>query len=176
MSCKYSIWLVPPQPHRDRLQSLINTFCELTNTPKFVPHITLLGDIPHSAEKIQRRISTEISHWQDVHISMEAIAQGDKYFMSLYILVLLNTELQKMRQSCHNLFVDTVIPDIFTPHISLAYGPICKRTKEKFAHAIQEYLLPLSFIIDRVQIVQSSNDTPIESWQQVREIPFRMAT
>ena len=49
---KCSIWMVPPEPILSQLQAYIDDLAKIQNTPTFKPHITLIGGIYISKEKI----------------------------------------------------------------------------------------------------------------------------
>lgn len=168
---KHSLWLVPPLAQRDRLDDAVATFCRTTGLPAFTPHVTLLGDIPATAEDIARRLTPVVRGWSALPLTLTETRSGADFFMSFYACVATAPLLDRMHQACCTLFPDAAVPRQFTPHISLAYGPATDADKARFSASVAPDL-PLTFTADRVFIVRSSNETPIADWQCLRSLPF----
>lgn len=171
MPQKHSLWLVPPQPQRDRLEDAIATFCQTTGLPAFTPHVTLLGDIPASADDISAALTPLTRTWKPLSLSLTETRTGADFFMSFYACVTAGPVLETLHQACCRLFPDAAVPRQFTPHISLAYGPATDADKTRFTATVAPDL-PLTFPVDRVFIVRSSNETPIADWACLQSLPF----
>lgn len=187
---KHSLWLVPPAPQRAALQQAIRTLCQTTGLPVFTPHITVLGDIAADADTLARALAPLVRQWSMRHLTtppslpltLTRLDTGTTFFQSLYACVAPCAALTRLHEDCRALLTpraDTGHATAFTPHISLAYGPLpdtgsaIPALRSPTAPATIE--LPMTFAVDGVHIVRSSNDTPIEAWKTLHVLPFAEA-
>ena len=64
---KYSLWIVPPQPHFNEIYSKIEHLAQVNDSPPFIPHITLKGGI-----------ELELSGEEDHDVSVAALLEDLK--------------------------------------------------------------------------------------------------
>jgi 2'-5' RNA ligase len=100
-------WLIPDEPHREKLQETIQNFSHVYRGPSFPPHITLgTGRVIPSTPPRDCYAPT---------ISFTAVQAEEDPFRALYYLCERTPDLDKLRYHVGG-------EDPYTPHLSLLYG------------------------------------------------------
>lgn len=84
---KYSLWLLPSEPVFSKLQEEINHLASQFNTPKFIPHLTLLADIEGDLGNITEKISELTKGFSVLHLSLGSVSFSTTYFQSVLVRV-----------------------------------------------------------------------------------------
>ena len=160
---RHSLWLVPEQPERRHLQNLIDQLSSRLDSPKFCPHITVLGDIAVSAEHLFRAAKPLAESTACLRLEIKRLETGSSYFQSLFLRIDDKGSLRQMHQQAAFMFPNSNIPTTYLPHISLAYGHFSRDQIEQAKEIIGAFL-PMVVRFDRLSIVQSSDTTPVSKW------------
>jgi len=140
MERQYSLWGIPERPVREILQGFIDRQATMHGTPRFTPHVTILGDT--TLEEIAR------IRLQDAYtIRFNNVRTGDAWHNTVYLRAERSAETMRAREP----FYDPA----YNPHLSLIYA-IHGCTLHDKEQIVREAgpLLPLLAKIDRVWTVQ----------------------
>jgi len=158
---KYSLWLVPNDNDKKKLQEIIDTLSYEYKTPGFIPHLTLLGSIPGEEEgaiiSVAHALRTQL---MEVPVYLASVESSEKYYKTIHIAVARTPALLKAHQTAKS--VCGHIPSEYTPHISLMYGHLPKETRTIVQERVAP-LVPLDIILDKLHLVDTTNDAP--SWK-----------
>lgn len=164
-----SVWLVPDEPMRSALQSLILDASRMSGTHRFVPHITVLGDVKATLAELETIAAGIARSETPLNLTLAGPVVGHSYFQSFYAPVNLNPRLTAL----HDAFgaqLDSKLPDApFRPHVSLAYGDLQIHHRDRLRTKAED-LLPAICHFSKLSLVLSNQSLPIEDWQVLKEI------
>lgn len=145
----YSIWLLFEKDVEKLLQSLINQFGYVTNSPTFIPHLTLISGLTGNEEDLFEQFEIFSSKVNSFFVRIKKIDFSDNFYRSLFIEIEKNDELRKIYNFASDIFNVKNDYDKFTPHISLLYSFEKAETKKNL---IDKYLenLPVTLLINRI--------------------------
>ncbi|MGA2784592.1 MAG: hypothetical protein ABSF09_07845, partial [Candidatus Bathyarchaeia archaeon] len=83
----FSLWLMPTGDAYQALANLIFDLSKEYSSPRFAPHVTLLGELHGSEEEIKSRTSRLSANLKPYAIDLTRIEYLDEYFRSLFIRV-----------------------------------------------------------------------------------------
>ena len=172
METMQSIWLVPKEPEREKLQNLIERVAAVTGGPRFEPHVTILGDVPLPSSEVRFRIGSRIRDIPGFRLRSKEIRVGKSYFESLFLLTELPPVVSELRRLAAGSLPSSSGRKHFVPHVSLAYG----RLKPAIVGQIMEIANgahPMSLAFDELSIVCAGRAIPLEDWFCRETIPFR---
>ncbi len=160
-----AVWLVPQNEDKEYLQNIVNDLAVKYNAPKFIPHLTILGDTIIELRDLKNAIDKTFLNIKPIKISLTKISQSEIYFKTLfaefekdYLLTKIFSDLEK------NLPEKTEY--IFKPHISLLYKNLTVKERVKLTKEIN---IKRGFTIDKVVINAPKNGDKdfldIEGWQ-----------
>lgn len=116
-----SLWLVPPSDVSDMLQTVMKLktpgYQSPSSYPHFHPHVTLAtvpSDTP--VETLRAAIPAD---QRAIPVTFKAVEVGDKYFMSIYVVVYQDEFLGVLRDALGNALGEQTIPP--KAHVSLFY-------------------------------------------------------
>ena len=167
----HSIWLMPAADDAARLERIVGDLAGRFGSPRFQPHLTLVEDMERSVEDLAPLVGQVADGIAAFEAPVAEIGVSDLFFRSFYARFAAQGPLLELKRRA----IDTIQPgDIaeFMPHISLAYG-LAETLEKRDAIAEAENLLlgePIRF--DRVCVVASGKELPIESWSIRAETPL----
>jgi 2'-5' RNA ligase len=160
----HSIWLMPISEQEGAFAAIVRDLAKRFNSPAFQPHLTLVEDMPRSCEELKPLVQQVADGMASFEASIESVEESQLYYRSFYARFPVTPQLRMLKERAVGLFkVGSV--ESFMPHISLAYGVAESPEKAKAIAALQRELQGMSVRFDRVCIVSSSRQTPIEEWQ-----------
>lgn len=126
---KYSLWLMPPAPVRDRFAAIIRRLSERLGTPVFEPHVTLTGTETEDETDAVRRVEQLAQALAPIPIALIESGYSDAYFRCLYLRAANSPALlAAYRRACDAL---GAAPTDFMPHLSLVYGDLNAADKQR---------------------------------------------
>jgi 2'-5' RNA ligase superfamily protein len=161
----HSLWLTFTAADQQRLQQAVSRLAQVTGSPVFVPHITLVGEIARPLEDISSACEEICASLRASDVTITNSGGGGGYFMALYLKAILPSALQHARSELAERLLDDA-GRIDPAHISLAYGG-----GDLAALALAEEV-SLGFIgglvrAARIEIVRSARDIPVREWRRV---------
>ena len=146
---KYYYWLIPDEPHRSRLQRIINNFANIYRGPCFAPHLTLATG---------QHIPPSPSNHRPIALNCQRVESQADYFRALYY---------RCKESPSLLSLSTFFTkdQTYTPHISLLYGDHSDARKRVWCANTSLYPHPI--MCSRIWIVKGA--TNVHNWRVVKE-------
>lgn len=159
-----SIWLVPAAADEAELRAIIHDLALAFGQAQFSPHLTLAGDVLASESELARLVRAAADGIPRFEAVIEAVDIRDVFFRCLYARFSLCDGLARLR-AC--LVSELGIgPDSgFTPHVSLLYGAKDSIQKRAAQNRLAATLVGRRICFDRVCVVASAEEIPIEEWQ-----------
>ncbi|WP_273728501.1 2'-5' RNA ligase family protein [Brucella gallinifaecis] len=165
----HSIWLRPAQDDLVFLEKIVRDLSERFNSPVFEPHITLVPDMKRSAEELlPQAISLAIGR-KPLELLIENVTGSEAYFRSFYAALEKAPALMRLKQNTLEISGDASLQS-FMPHVSLAYGVDDSTLKHTEIQRLAKELSGRKLKFDRLVIVSSSSETPIDDWIVKHEI------
>ncbi|KAG8835366.1 hypothetical protein FRC17_003849 [Serendipita sp. 399] len=183
-----SLWLIPSQPLKSQIQTIINEVADAEKAPKFEPHMTVVTiPCPSAIPPLQSSLMPVLTRFENLRLTFKSLFVGTSYFVSVALLLQPTAALVEFQKDIVNalsqeLGIDS--PDRpFLPHISLYYGDISPEDRERIASAIRargvldnETDAGLSIggvnsnLPDELWVVKTEG--PVESWEVIEMIQF----
>lgn len=172
----FSLWWVPRGEVLGRLQRVVDDLGIRFRTPVFVPHVTLVADIPGTRERIletTRKIARMIQTIP--RFEFRWVETGDSYFQCVYV----RAELTNVIGEAARVAREVVARDIlqpYMPHLSLMYGDedsgVTEQLQIQAVVRVKEILaLPIVFIPTTIQVWTAV--VPVKEWELVGEMVLR---
>ncbi|TYP93507.1 Cyclic phosphodiesterase-like protein [Fodinibius salinus] len=164
----YSLWLEPGGDIGYKLKEQIQKLSKKYETPKFSPHLTLLGSLKGSETELTSLTNTLASSGSPFTVHLTKAGYRDRFYQSLFIHAEESSELMELRNIATELF--EVVEDGFMPHLSLMYGDMAQDKKQRILNLIgREFYI--RFKAKHLALVQTTG-TP-EQWKRIHTAVFK---
>jgi 2'-5' RNA ligase len=127
---RFSLWLLLPREAHARFQAIIARLSAQLGTPAFEPHITLLGGLSGAEEDLRQRTRVLACAIKPFEARLLKVAWLDDYYRCLFVEVVPSRALHAAHEAAGRQF-DRHLGTRFYPHLSLVYGELEKKEKEK---------------------------------------------
>lgn len=151
------------------LANLISYLSKEYSSPRFDPHVTLLGELTGSYEEIESRTSKLSVNLRPYAIKLARVEYLDEYFRSLFIRVEETEDVIEANLRAREIF-DRQRDPKYMPHLSILYGDFPSATKDKVIGKIGREF-SLCFEVNSLHLVDTGARP--ENWCTAREFPFR---
>lgn len=150
------------------LANLISDLSKEYSSPRFPPHVTLLGELTGSYEEIESRALRLSLNLRPHAVKLTKVEYLDQYFRALFIRVQETEEIIEATLRATEIF-DRQRDPKYMPHLSILYGNFPSATKDKIIRKIgREFAL--SFEVSSLHLVDTSAQP--ENWFTTKEFPF----
>lgn len=166
---KYSLWFMPTGAVGRKFSQLILQLAEHYSSPKFPPHVTLIGSIEAYEEEIIRKAQELASLIHPSLIQLTTIASTDSYYRALFVKVEPSTEVLSAYQQARRLFPDNQKTG-YMPHLSLLYGDFSVETKKEIIKKTGESFTE-EFEADTLHLYLTEGAA--SDWQRIRTFPLQ---
>ena len=167
LTCEtYSVWLMPESDWAREFKRIVDDLADCFETPRFVPHLTLIGGQPFDRVDLGRRVKSLVAGSRSIWRPIVDVALGDAYFRSFYALFGAEGALLSLKQRTDRAVLG-VEQAGFIPHVSLLYGTVEAGRKAAAGVEIRAKLTGQTVRFDRIEIVYSGDDVPVEHWETV---------
>lgn len=167
LTCEtYSVWLMPESDWAREFKRIVDDLADRFETPRFVPHLTLIGGQPFDRVDLGRRVKSLVAGSRSIWRPIVDVALGDAYFRSFYALFGAEGALLSLKQRTDRAVLG-VEQAGFIPHVSLLYGTVEAGRKAAAGVEIRAKLTGQTVRFDRIEIVYSGDDVPVEHWETV---------
>jgi hypothetical protein len=139
-----SLWLLPEGAPYEQLSARIDALALRHGSPRFPPHVTLLGGLTSDAAEVLAAVSRVASATAPFTVRLVAAAVRDEYFRRLVLEVEPTEELNVARALAASAL--TMPATGFEPHLSLLYG------RAEVTSADVGVQLPLAFTCRQVAV------------------------
>ncbi len=168
-SATYSLWLEPSGGIAYKLQERIKKLSQKYNTPLFPPHVTLLGGLDSSQTELIPLTNTLASSVKPFELKLTKAGYLNTFYQALFIHVQENYQLRELRKNACQLF-DCSDRQDYMPHLSLLYGDLSQKEKEKILNVIgREFYI--RFPVKNIVLMQT-DETP-DKWRKVHVAVFK---
>lgn len=182
-----SLWLIPSQPCKSQIQTIINDVADAERSPKFEPHMTVVSvECPNAVPPLDACLSPILRNFERLRLGFKELFIGTDYFVSVAIALSPSGPLLEFRRE----IVEAVTRELgvpvpekpFFPHISLHYGDIAAEDRERIASHIRTKGVEsgnwaglkiggvVSNLPDELWVVKTEG--PVESWEVLEMIQF----
>ena len=158
MACgknEFSIWMIPDGQAFYDLDRLIKNLNERFATPRFQPHVTLIGKLKGQKDELVEKCREVIADVEPFSLYLESISYRNNIYRSLFANVVKTTQLVNLRKRAERVFA--VEGEEYHPHLSLMYNFFVSHLKEKIIRDLG-YSLNLSFSVDKIHLFFTSGD------------------
>lgn len=167
LTCEtYSVWLMPESDWAREFKRIVDDLADRFETPRFVPHLTLIGGQPFDRVDLGRRVKSLVAGSRSIWRPIVDVTLGDAYFRSFYALFGAEGALLSLKQRTDRAVLG-VEQAGFMPHVSLLYGTVEAGRKAAAGVEIRAKLTGQTVRFDRIEIVYSGDDVPVEDWETV---------
>ena len=158
---EYSIWLLPYGSNNEKLSEIISKlskrFSHSHQTPKFEPHVTLIGQIKANEKEVIKKVEDLASCTEPFHLKLGNTEHSENYFKCLFAQVENAHELAKIRKNAEESFC---CHEPYFPHLSIMYGLFSTEEREALTREMGN--LELSLDIRKTAVYLTSGST--ERW------------
>ena len=165
----YSLWLRPFGDLAFKLQQRIDKLSETYGTPRFEPHVTLLGGLEAGETELTQWTGTLASSLRPFDLVMTRAGYMDTFYQALFIHVKKSDSLMKARKIAERLF-DKRPEQRFIPHLSLLYGDLTRNEKERILNVMGREF-HLRFTAHNILLVNTTG--PPENWEKIHSSEFK---
>ncbi|MDA1079158.1 MAG: 2'-5' RNA ligase family protein [bacterium] len=163
---KYSFWLVPTNETRQKLQTVVEEYAKIYDSPTFVPHVTICSPIESTDEEVVEAVKRAVADTNPFEVKFADVEFSTTYFQCVFVRAKTTAALLQTHLAIKDAFHDTR-EHVFMPHASLVYGNFAMKPREKIAQEIT--LSGLSFFANAVTIVRADTSDP-KDWDVVAEV------
>ncbi|WP_448785372.1 haloacid dehalogenase [Brucella intermedia] len=139
------------------------------NSPIFEPHATLVPDMRRSADELLPLVLSLAVGRKPLDVLVDDVAGTEAYFRSFYAALQKTPTLMTLKQDSLDISGEKDI-STFLPHVSLAYGVADHGSRDTEMARMARLLVGRSIRFDRMVIVSSSSETPIDQWIVKHEV------
>lgn len=158
----YSLWLVPSDPARSRLATLIERLAGRLGTPRFAPHVTLLGGFDAEPEALLRCAEQLAAETPALALRLGRPAHSERFFRCLYAPVESSPALAQAHARARTAFAfEPAEP--FLAHLSLVYAILPAATREALASELAPDLAALVLECRELRLVRTQGRC--EEWR-----------
>lgn len=130
---EFSLWLEPSGEDYERINSFASNLQKIAGSPNFVPHVTLLANIPLPQNEIGSLLK-EFPPSKSFEIKFKNISTGDNPLKSLFLECFESPELMELNRTAQKIYGMELI---YQPHMSLMYGNMDEKLKRELVEKIQ---------------------------------------
>jgi hypothetical protein len=158
----HSIWLMPAPQDGEILATIVADLSRRFGTPLFTPHLTVKGDTDMTLPTLAPEVAQAAGAVAAFSEAVAGIETSETFFRSFYARFAIAPALAALKQR-----LDGQAQDAFIPHVSLLYGPVEASAKAAAATEISARLAGRAIRFDRLCVVTSGQDVPIDQWHIV---------
>lgn len=144
------------------LAGLVRELSQRFGTPPFTPHLTIAGDTDRPVTALAAAIAEAARAVSTFSGTVAAIETSEAFFRSFYVRFAVVPPLAALKQR-----LDGQASEPFMPHVSLLYGPVPAGPKAQAAAEVAGTLTGRAIRFDRLCVVTSGQDVPIDQWRVV---------
>jgi hypothetical protein len=158
----HSIWLMPAAADELFLSNLVSRLSNRFATPLFAPHLTVKGDTDIPVAQLAGQMTRAAEAMRRFSLPVLGVETSEAFFRSFYARFEVSASLAALKAA-----LDPAGLAEFMPHVSLLYGPVEAGAKAGAAAEFQRLLAGRQIAFDRLCVVRSGQDIPIEDWAVV---------
>jgi 2'-5' RNA ligase len=171
---EYTYWLLPAEPLRSKLTTVVGNLAREFDAVAFDPHVTVFCSRSNDAEA--QRVTQQIAQsFKPFALHATGFEQSSLLTKTFYVQFQPSSELQRM----FDLLRDSVAAEAnhdLNPHLSLLYQRIAEPQRQELCHRTS--MVPMgTYWFDRLRVVEIDlpieDLRPIRTWRTVAEYSLR---
>lgn len=167
---RYSLWLVPSGRTYRRLHAAIRSFAAECHTPAFVPHVTLLGEVICSLQRLKEHSRCICRSVRPFAVESSGAGTSQTYYRSIFLSILETPSLITLHSRMRARFgIRKGSKQPYSPHLSLVYGYLNPQRKADVLSRA-DLIHPVRFVARGIWLVLVSG--PPRTWVVIERIPF----
>jgi 2'-5' RNA ligase len=158
------LWLAPAGAEAQALSALVVELSQRLGTPRFEPHLTLLGPLAPAAGEagLEERVASLAGRLAPLTLPLRGVSGEPIFYRALYAAVEPTPALQSARAEAGALCPAPEAP--FRPHLSLAYGRLDALTQA----ALSAELAPrIPAVVTARHLDLIRTDGPPRAWRRL---------
>jgi 2'-5' RNA ligase len=159
-----SVWLIPEAGWQRELTALVDDLARRFSTPRFAPHLTIIGGQTFDRAELSRRLALLVPGTAPVVAPIRDVVTGDAFFRSFYALFDAGGALLDLKRRVDRAVLRAETSG-FMPHVSLLYGAVAAGPKAAAAADLCSRLAGRPVRFDRLEVVRSGEEVPIAEWR-----------
>lgn len=163
-----SLWLVPELSCEARFVRIIDELGRQWGTPRFAPHVTLLGSVSGIEDQILAESERLAAQLDPVALRFLELGWSDQFYRAFYVVVEKQPPLLRAHAAAARVFRRSPDPD-YLPHLSLAYGDLEDEQKLRARRVVERDFGTCR--AERLDVVRTTG--PPESWETLAAYPLR---
>lgn len=164
----YALWLMPEKPLFSRLAREIVRLSQQLSTPRFEPHITLLGRIILPEGKVLGKSAGLAGCLRPFRIELADIDHLDEFFRCLFVNVCPGKAILQARQAACRAFGRQCAP--YVPHVSLVYGRLPLYRRKEIAGSLRPFSGP-AFEVRKMALYRVNG--PVRQWKCIETFELK---
>ncbi|KAI8851166.1 2',3'-cyclic-nucleotide 3'-phosphodiesterase [Chytridium lagenaria] len=168
----FSFWIGPPAGSKldQNLVDIVNVYSNRLGTPKWQPHITLLGQITESYNEVEAKLTKLCKTVKPFKVHLTDIVIKDQFFQCIMAKVEETNEIMELNARVADVFPRPQA--VYWPHLSLVYGDLTNETKASVQAEIREsetcHIIGAEVEICTIEVW--CTEGPVKSWYKMGEI------
>jgi len=169
----YSIWLVPKGDVNKRLSIIIDELSERCNSPRFIPHVGLVGGFTGDEGDLISKTKSLSKKIHPFSVMLTDVSRRDEFFRSLFITVEKTPEFMEAYEAARamfNCYGELYEPEKYMPHLSLIYASLDDKTKDDITGKIGSSF-NTSFEAGSIYLFHSNEKDKI--WSEIKDFSLK---
>ncbi len=169
MAGRVSLWLVPEEAARSRLDAVIVELASRLRTPAFRAHVTLLGSVRQEEAQALEAAQKAARQTPPMRLTLARVVHDPEYYRCVVLEAEATPELLGAHQRARRALGGG--PDRFRPHLSMVYGRFDEATRRELAVQVERTLEP-PLVVEATRIeVHETRGAP-SSWRLCGSFPL----
>ncbi len=161
-----SLWLTFSNITGKFLKREIQRLAAEYSTPVFIPHITIYGSLPATAESVVTQLDQKLHRPTVFSVQPGPLDHSTHHWQSVMVRLPEQEELMVLHQQLTAIFGE-LKQYRFDPHVSLIYGDLTLEEREAIIATVQ---VPLKLKVQSLEVCQTTGDP--EHWQILKTYKF----
>jgi 2'-5' RNA ligase len=166
----YSLWLMPDEPSKQQLNTLLTTWSESPPNAQFEPHITLLTGIQLNEKQVKQLSKVFAAQVSAFNMNLLRITYLESFYRCLFFRAEDTPLLFYLRQKALVQFEVEAGVEPFVPHLSFLYGNVPRFKQEDFSNGSTDNDGALTLRFDTLQLIKT--ELSPEFWEVLLTIPL----
>lgn len=162
MAAFHSIWLMPCAEDLAFFDDLVGRLATRLGTEPFIPHLTLVEDMPRSAADLAGVLDDAFAGGARLEAAIARVDGGPLFFRSVYAAFRPEGPLAALKRTAVECFGTGDVAS-FMPHVSLAYGAP-EAARGDVVAELSPQLTGRLVRFDEVVVAASAQSIPIRDW------------